>query len=286
MTRAIADPRDVNQALVEAYLARRALDYLVGFSLSPVLWRKLPGSKSAGRVQSVALKLVCERETELELFRPREYWTVEAVMETVDGKELRAQLTHLGGSRLKQFDLGDEAAARAAVAAVERHDFTVGSVESKNVQRRPAPPFTTSTLQQEASRKLGFGASQTMRLAQRLYEGVDTGGETGGLITYMRTDSVALSQEAIVAVRAVIGHEYGHTYIPEKPNYFRNRAKNAQEAHEAIRPTDFSRRPESLSLSRDEHRLYDSYGNGRLQARWQMPDFGRLLLNSHHPMVK
>ncbi len=259
VTDAINNPRPLNQELVDAYLARRALDYLVGFSLSPVLWRKLPGSRSAGRVQSVALRLICEREAEIEVFKAREYWTIEAEFSTGDGKAVPARLTHLNGNRLDRYDLGDEVSARAAVAEIEKHGYTVKAVERKTVNRRAAPPFTTSTLQQEASRKLGFGATRTMRTAQRLYEGVDIGGETVGLITYMRTDSVNLAQEAIVAVRAVIGRAYGHTYVPDSPNTYRNRSKNAQEAHEAIRPTDFSRIPNEVRavLGEDERKLYD-----------------------------
>ena len=259
VTSAVANPRELNQALIDAYLARRALDYLVGFTLSPVLWRKLPGSRSAGRVQSVALRLICEREGEIEAFRPQEYWTVEAVFRTVDGNPVTARLTHLDGRKLDRYDIADEAAARAAVERIESREFSVGGIERKIVQRRAAPPFTTSTLQQEASRKLGFGATRTMRTAQRLYEGVSLGGDTVGLISYMRTDSVNLSQEAVLSARAVIGSEYGHNYIPAEPNRYRNRARNAQEAHEAIRPTDCARHPAriSASLPNDEARLYE-----------------------------
>ena len=256
---ALDHPRALNQELIDAYLARRALDYLVGFSLSPVLWRKLPGSRSAGRVQSVALRLICEREAEIEVFRAREYWTIDALFTTLKGEKVPARLTHLNGAKLDRYDLADEASARAAVAEIERHRYAVKAVERRMVTRRAAPPFTTSTLQQEASRKLGFGATRTMRTAQRLYEGVDIGGETVGLITYMRTDSVNLAQEAIVGVRGVIGEQYGHKYLPEKPNFYKNRSKNAQEAHEAIRPTDFSRLPDRVRghLSDDERKLYD-----------------------------
>ncbi len=259
VTNAVANPRELNQSLIDAYLARRALDYLVGFTLSPVLWRKLPGSRSAGRVQSVALRLICEREGEIEVFKPREYWTVEAIFRTVDGNPVTARLTHLDGRKLDRYDLADEAAAQAAVERIMSREFSVGGIERKIVQRRAAPPFTTSTLQQEASRKLGFGATRTMRTAQRLYEGVPIGGETVGLISYMRTDSVNLSQEAILSARAVIGSEYGHNYIPEEPNRYRNKARNAQEAHEAIRPTDCARHPSRISgrLPDDEARLYE-----------------------------
>ncbi len=256
---AIAHPRSLNHELIEAYLARRALDYLVGFTLSPVLWRKLPGSKSAGRVQSVALRLVCEREAEIESFRPREFWTVEAVFSTADGARFTARLTHLDGRKLDKFDLSDEAAARRTVERLSVLDYRVAKVERKQVRRNPYPPFTTSTLQQEASRKLGFGASQTMRTAQKLYEGIDIGGETVGLITYMRTDGLQMAQEALTAARRLIGNGYGAAYLPDAPRIYKSTAKNAQEAHEAIRPTDFARRPEHVahSLSRDELRLYE-----------------------------
>ena len=256
---ALQHPREVKRELVEAYLARRALDYLVGFTLSPVLWRKLPGSRSAGRVQSVALRLICEREAEIEVFKPQEYWTIEALFTTAAGAPIKARLTHLNGRKLDKFDLRDEAAAKDAVETIKRHAYAVSSVERKTVKRHPQPPFTTSTLQQEASRKLGFGASRTMRTAQKLYEGIDIGGETVGLITYMRTDSVNLSQEAVGAMRDLIASDYGPQYRPETPNVYKSKSKNAQEAHEAIRPTDVARKPDSLAgkLGPDEARLYD-----------------------------
>ncbi len=256
---AMAHPRDLDQPLIEAYLARRALDYLVGFTLSPVLWRKLPGSRSAGRVQSVALRLICEREAEIEAFRPREYWTVEALFITPAGAPFTARLTHLDGKRLDQFDLNTEALALRAKAAVEAGSFTVGSVERKRVKRNPPPPFTTSTLQQEASRKLGFGAQQTMRLAQQLYEGVELEGDTVGLITYMRTDGVQMAGEAISAIREHVNGTYGRDYLPVAPREYTSRAKNAQEAHEAIRPTDVVRTPDSVAhaLNSDQRRLYE-----------------------------
>jgi DNA topoisomerase-1 len=256
---AIAAPRDLDQPLIEAYLARRALDYLVGFTLSPVLWRKLPGSRSAGRVQSVALRLICEREAEIEIFRPREYWTVEAVFTTPGGAPFTARLTHLDGKRLDQFDLNNETLAHAAKAAVEAGRFTVGSVERKRVKRNPPPPFTTSTLQQEASRKLGFGAQQTMRTAQQLYEGIDIDGETVGLISYMRTDGVQMAKEAVFAIRDHVKSVYGPDYLPGAPREYQTRVKNAQEAHEAIRPTDVARTPDSVArdLTSDQRRLYE-----------------------------
>ena len=256
---AIARPRDLDQPLIEAYLARRALDYLVGFTLSPVLWRKLPGSRSAGRVQSVALRLICEREAEIEVFRPREYWTIEAQFVTPAGAPFTARLTHIDGKRLEQFDLNNESLARAAKAAVEAGSFTVGSVERKRVKRNPPPPFTTSTLQQEASRKLGFGAQQTMRVAQQLYEGVDIGGETVGLITYMRTDGVQMAREAVDAIRSHVRGAYGPDYLPPAPREYQTRVKNAQEAHEAVRPTDAALTPDQVAndLSADQRRLYE-----------------------------
>lgn len=255
---AIAHPRELDQALIDAYLARRALDYLVGFTLSPVLWRKLPGARSAGRVQSVALRLICEREAEVERFVPQEYWSVEAVFRTQERKTFTARLTHLDGTKLDRLDIKSEAQAKAAVAAIEAGEFSIGSVEKKRVRRNPSPPFTTSTLQQEASRKLGFGASRTMQLAQRLYEGVDIGGETTGLITYMRTDGVQMSPEAITQIRTAIGGEYGDRYLPNTPRAYTSKAKNAQEAHEAIRPTDVVRTPESMRsrLDADQWKLY------------------------------
>lgn len=256
---AVENPRQINNELVEAYLARRALDYLVGFNLSPVLWRKLPGARSAGRVQSVALRLICEREAEIEGFTPREYWSLEADFQTPSGQVVPARLTHLNGRKLDKFDLGDAQAATAAKAEVERHGYRVATVEKKSVKRNPQPPFTTSTLQQEASRKLGFGAKRTMQVAQKLYEGVDIGGETVGLITYMRTDSVALSQEALSACRNLITASYGDAYLPDAPRRFTNKSKNAQEAHEAIRPTDVSRNPTAVAgyLDADQRKLYE-----------------------------
>jgi DNA topoisomerase-1 len=256
---AMAAPRDLDQPLIEAYLARRALDYLVGFTLSPVLWRKLPGSRSAGRVQSVALRLICEREAEIEAFRAREYWTVEADFVTPAGAQFSTRLTHLEGKKLDQFDLADEATAMRAKQRVEAGRFHVGSVEKRRVKRHPYAPFTTSTLQQEASRKLGFGAQQTMRLAQQLYEGVDLDGETVGLITYMRTDGVQMAREAITAIREHVQGTYGTNYLPPSPREYQTKVKNAQEAHEAIRPTDVERTPDSIArfLSNDQRRLYE-----------------------------
>ncbi|HEU0117721.1 MAG TPA: type I DNA topoisomerase, partial [Alphaproteobacteria bacterium] len=258
VTDAIAHPRDIDKDLVDAYMARRALDYLVGFSLSPVLWRKLPGAKSAGRVQSVALRLICERESEIEVFKPQEFWSIEAVFNTANGASLPARLTHLDGKKLDKFAIQNEAEAEAALAVLNRLSWKVGSVEKKQSRRNPYPPFTTSTIQQEASRKLGLTATRTMRTAQGLYEGVDIGGETVGLITYMRTDGVSLSAEAIASAREVIGRDFGKDYLPAEPRVYKNASKNAQEAHEAIRPTDMNRTPESVAkyLDADALRLY------------------------------
>ena len=256
---AFQEPRTVDNDLVEAYLARRALDYLVGFNLSPVLWRKLPGSKSAGRVQSVALRLICEREAEIEVFKPEEYWSVETDLAKTSGETFQAKLSVLNGDKLKKLDLKNEAMASTAVDALKAADLTILSVEKKQTRRNPAPPFITSTLQQEASRKLGFGASQTMRIAQQLYEGIDLGGETTGLITYMRTDGITLSPEAVQSCTALAKKEFGNEYVPDKPRVYKSKGKNAQEAHEAIRPTSISRKPDGLKklLSPDQYRLYE-----------------------------
>ncbi|MEE9347018.1 MAG: type I DNA topoisomerase, partial [Robiginitomaculum sp.] len=255
VTTAIANPRELDMELVNAYLARRALDYLVGFTLSPVLWRKLPGARSAGRVQSVALRLICERETEIEAFENQEFWSVDAVMGASAGT-INAKLSHLKGEKLEKFSLPNQALASAAKAAVEAADLSVISVTAKPHSRNPNAPFTTSTLQQEASRKLGFSATRTMQTAQKLYEGIDIGGETTGLITYMRTDGVSMVGEAIDECRAVISKDYGPNYLPGKARVYTSKAKNAQEAHEAIRPTSFERAPGSLNLSGDLAKLY------------------------------
>jgi DNA topoisomerase-1 len=256
---AIAAPRDLDTNLIDAYLARRALDYLFGFTLSPVLWRKLPGSRSAGRVQSVALRLICEREAEIEAFRAREYWTIEGAFASQAGASFTARLVSLDGRKLGQFDLPDEATAKAAVARAAAARYRIASVEKKRVRRNPPAPFTTSTLQQEAARKLGFSATRTMRTAQQLYEGVELGGETVGLITYMRTDGVQMAAEAIASIRRHIGATAGDAYLPATPRAYASRAKNAQEAHEAIRPTDVARTPEEVAraLSEDQRRLYE-----------------------------
>jgi DNA topoisomerase-1 len=259
VTEAMAHPRAIDQALVDAYLARRALDYLVGFTLSPVLWRKLPGARSAGRVQSVALRLVCDRELEIEKFVSQEYWSLVATLATPRQEAFEARLVGADGKKLQRLDIGSGAEAADFKRALETALFTVASVEAKPVKRHPYAPFTTSTLQQEASRKLGFAPAHTMRVAQRLYEGVDIGGETVGLITYMRTDGVQIAEEAIPAVRGVIESDYGKEYLPHSPRRYETKAKNAQEAHEAIRPTDLSRRPRDTKsfLDADQAKLYE-----------------------------
>ena len=249
VTEAMSHPRDVDMELVEAYLARRALDYLVGFNLSPVLWRKLPGAKSAGRVQSVCLRLIVERELEIEAFKAREYWTVSATLATPRGQEYQARLTVLGGKKLDRYDLANETAAELAVQAVRSRDLTVKSVEAKPAARNPYPPFMTSTLQQEASRKLGMGAKACMSAAQRLYE--------AGHITYMRTDGIDMAPEAVMAARDAIKTRFGAEYVPDSPRMYKNKAKNAQEAHECIRPTDMMLSPDKLKAEGEQKKLYD-----------------------------
>ncbi|KAL2643047.1 hypothetical protein R1flu_010634 [Riccia fluitans] len=261
--RAMESPRDISYTLVEAYLARRALDYLIGFDLSPVLWRKLPGSKSAGRVQSAALRLVSEREMEMEAFVPREYWTIDANVAVANngkvGALFPAKVTHVDGEKLSQFSLVSEEMARNVAMRVQSSRFHVSDVKKSMVRRNPPAPYITSTLQQDASSKLGFGATRTMTSAQQLYEGVKLeNDELVGLITYMRTDGVQMSDEAVQSIRSFVSERYGENFVPPKPRQFSSRAKNAQEAHEAIRPTDVHRLPSMLEhvLEEDELRLY------------------------------
>ena len=250
VTEAMKNPRDVNMPLVHAYLARRALDYLVGFNLSPVLWRKLPGSKSAGRVQSVCLRLIVEREMEIEAFRAQEYWSVSAALATPRGQDVSAKLVSLAGKKLDKFDIATGEAAELAVQAVTSRDLTVTSVEAKPANRNPSAPFMTSTLQQEASRKFGMGAKHCMSTAQRLYE--------AGYITYMRTDGIDMAPEAVMSARDVIKDRYGADYVPKSPRMYKNKAKNAQEAHECIRPTDMAVSPDKLKIAdSDQRKLYD-----------------------------
>ncbi len=256
---AMANPRAIDEPLVDAYLARRALDYLVGFTLSPVLWRKLPGARSAGRVQSVALRLICDRELEIERFVPQEYWSVRANLATPSGDPFQARIAEFDGRKLTRLSIAGESEAKTIVAHLEAASLRIASVESKPQRRNPQPPFTTSTLQQEAQRKLGFDAARTMQFAQRLYEGIELSGETVGLITYMRTDGVDIEPEALGGIRSVIGADYGDRYLPATPRKYHAKAKNAQEAHEAIRPTDARRAPGDVArfLDRDQARLYE-----------------------------
>ncbi|WP_300534250.1 type I DNA topoisomerase, partial [uncultured Mameliella sp.] len=250
VSEAMKNPRDIDAPLVEAYLARRALDYLVGFNLSPVLWRKLPGARSAGRVQSVCLRLIVEREMEIEAFKPREFWQVKAQLTTPRGQSYEARLTNLAGKKLDRYDLANLTDAEMAVSAIEKRALKVLSVEAKPTSRNPSAPFMTSTLQQEASRKFGMGARQAMNAAQRLYE--------AGHITYMRTDGIDMAPEAVTAARDAIKDRYGANYVPDSPRMYKNKAKNAQEAHECIRPTDMTKDAESLRLSEpDQRKLYD-----------------------------
>ena len=256
---AMKSPRQIDQPLVDAYLARRALDYLVGFNLSPVLWRKLPGARSAGRVQSVALRLVCDRELEIEKFIRQEYWSLVAHLLTKQKAPFIARLVGADGQKITRLDIGKGEDAQNFKAALEQATFRVVSVEAKPARRNPWPPFTTSTLQQEASRKLGLAPGRTMQIAQRLYEGADIGGERVGLITYMRTDGVDMAPEAVQAARSVIATEFGDRYVPQAPRVYQTKQKNAQEAHEAIRPTDMSRLPKTVAkfLEKDQLALYE-----------------------------
>ncbi|EKF43908.1 DNA topoisomerase I subunit omega [Nitratireductor indicus C115] len=274
---AMAHPRDVDVPLVDAYLARRALDYLVGFTLSPVLWRKLPGARSAGRVQSVALRLVCDREAEIERFVREEYWQIAAKLATPRDDLFEARLTALDGKKLQKLDIKNKEQADGIKAMLQGASFRALSVEAKPTRRNPAPPFTTSTLQQAASSRLSFGASRTMQIAQRLYEGIDIGGETAGLITYMRTDGVQMAPEALDQARAAIGKEFGDKFLPEKPRFYSAKAKNAQEAHEAIRPTDFSRTPAAMRkyLDADQARLYEMIWKRAIASQMEAAEIER-----------
>ncbi len=279
--KAMDTPRDIDEPLVDAYLARRALDYLVGFNLSPVLWRKLPGSRSAGRVQSVSLRLICDRELEIEQFKTEEYWSIDVNLSNQAKEKFTARLALLNGKKLQKFSLTTAEAAGAAEKTIRDSRFTIADVESKPAKRYPAPPFTTSTLQQEAARKLGFNAQRTMRCAQKLYEGIDIGGETVGLITYMRTDGVSIAQEAIHGCRDVIAREYGDRYVPAKPRLYKSKAKNAQEAHEAVRPTDMGRLPKTIAarLDDDQRRLYELIWKRTVASQMAEANFERTTAN-------
>ena len=276
--KAIENPRQIDIPLVEAYLARRALDYLVGFNISPILWTKLPGSKSAGRVQSVALKLITEREHEIELFKPEEYWTLSSEFTNLDNKNILSKLSLFEGEKIERFTFKNKAEINKAIEIINKSKFTVKDINSKVHKRNPLAPFTTSTLQQTASGKFGFGASRTMQIAQRLYQGIDIEGETTGLITYMRTDGTQISQEAISEFRELIKGEYGKEYLPETINtYEGKKAKNAQEAHEAIRPTNINRKPNDIKkyVNADQFKLYELIWSRALSSQMNPAEFYR-----------
>ena len=255
----LKEPRKIDENLVNAYLARRALDFLVGFTLSPVLWRKLPGSKSAGRVQSVALRIISERELEIEKFNPQEYWSIQGNFLNKDNKDINARLTLFDGSKIDKLDIKNEKQATEIYETIKKSNFNVNEITKKEAKRNPYPAFTTSTMQIESSRKLGLSASQTMRTAQKLYEGTEIDGETTGLITYMRTDSVVMSNEAVNQIRNFVGENYGKEYLPDVPRVYKSKAKNAQEAHECIRPTNVNLTPKNIKqyITGEEHKLYE-----------------------------
>ncbi|MGB7620185.1 MAG: type I DNA topoisomerase, partial [Pseudolabrys sp.] len=277
VSEAMKHPRQIDGALVDAYLARRALDYLVGFTLSPVLWRKLPGARSAGRVQSVALRLVCDRELEIEKFVAKEYWSILAKLATPRNEVFEARLVGADGQKIQRLDIGSGAEAESFTRDLENAIFTVTAVEAKPARRNPPPPFTTSTMQQEASRKLGFAPAITMRLAQRLYEGVEIDGEATGLITYMRTDGIDMAPEAIADIRSMLGRNYGKEYVPSSPREYHNKSKNAQEAHEAVRPTSASRTPAEVAkyVDRDQARLYELIWNRAVASQMESAELER-----------
>ena len=278
----IENPRNLNLELVNAYLARRALDYLVGFNISPILWTKLPGSKSAGRVQSVALKVIVEREYEIELFKPKEFWTLGGIFKNKENKDLNSKINTFNSQKVEKFTFKNKDDAKKAVEEIELNKFIVSSIESKPFKRNPYAPFRTSTMQQDASRKLGFGASRTMQLAQRLYQGIDIEGETVGLITYMRTDGTDISLDAVDDCRKFITEKISSKYLPkEARNYSGKKAKNAQEAHEAIRPTDINRTPESLKtrLDKDQFRLYELIWNRTVSSQMESAEFERTTID-------
>ena len=274
----IENPRQIEPLLVDAYMARRALDYLVGFNISPILWTKLPGSKSAGRVQSVALKLITEREHEIESFKPEEFWTLSIKFKDQKNQNITASISHLNDKKIEKFSFRNKEEIIKAISSINQKKFSITDISSKMVNRNPTGPFTTSTLQQTASSRLGFGASRTMQIAQKLYQGVEIEGETIGLITYMRTDGTNLSKDAITAFREYIKNEIGNEYLPKDYlNYSGKKAKNAQEAHEAIRPTDIIRTPQSVKkyLSTDQNKLYDLIWSKALSSQMESAKFDR-----------
>ena len=275
---AIKNPRDIHLPLVEAYLARRALDYLVGFNISPILWTKLPGSKSAGRVQSVALKLITEREKEIELFKPEEYWTLTSDFTNKDNKKILSKLSLYNEKKIERFTFKNKNEIDKAIDVINKSKFLIKDVNTKIFKRNPLAPFTTSTLQQTASGKFGFGASRTMQIAQKLYQGIDIDGETTGLITYMRTDGTSISKEAINEFRDVINKDFGDKFLPKDPNNFTGKkAKNAQEAHEAIRPTDVTRKPVDIKkyVNADQYKLYELIWSRALSSQMNPAEFDR-----------
>ncbi len=278
VTHGIENPRQIEPLLVDAYMARRALDYLVGFNISPILWTKLPGSKSAGRVQSVALKLITEREHEIELFKPEEFWTLGINFQDKNKSNITASIFQLDGEKIEKFSFKNKEEIEKAIAKIKTKKFKITDISSKVVSRNPSGPFTTSTLQQVASSRLGFGASRTMQIAQKLYQGIEIEGDTVGLITYMRTDGTNLSNDAVSDFRNFIKKEYGNVYLPENPNnYSGKKAKNAQEAHEAIRPTDINRNPDSVKkyLSSDQQKLYSLIWSRALSSQMESAKFDR-----------
>ena len=276
--KAIDNPRQIEIPLVEAYLARRALDYLVGFNISPILWAKLPGSKSAGRVQSVALKLITEREHQIELFEPTEYWTLTSDFTNTDNKNIFAKLSLFEGKKIEKFSFKNMTEIEKAVNVINKSNFKIKDINSKIYKKNPLAPFTTSTLQQTASSKFGFGASRTMQIAQKLYQGIEIEGETTGLITYMRTDGIQISKEAVIEFRNLIKKDFGKEYLPENSNsYEGKKAKNAQEAHEAIRPTDITRKPSDVKkyVNAEQLKLYDLIWSRALSSQMNPAEFYR-----------
>ena len=285
VTNGIENPREIEDHLVDAYMARRALDYLVGFNISPILWTKLPGSKSAGRVQSVALKLLTEREHEIEIFKPEEFWTLNVIFKTENNSSITSNVFQLDGKKVEKFSFRKKDDINKAIEIIKSQKYKISDISSKVFTRNPVGPFTTSTLQQSASSKLGFGASRTMQIAQRLYQGIDIEGDTKGLITYMRTDGTNISKDAVTEFRDYINSNYGKEYLPEEPNnYSGKKAKNAQEAHEAIRPTNITSDPNSLKkyLSSDQYKLYNLIWSRALSSQMQSAKFDRktILINS------
>ena len=278
VTNGIENPREIEPHLVDAYMARRALDYLVGFNISPILWTKLPGSKSAGRVQSVALRLLTEREHEIEIFKPDEFWSLNVIFEDKNNSKITSNINLIDGKKIEKFSFKNKDDINVAIKQIQNKNYSITDISSKVYTRNPSGPFTTSTLQQTASSKLGFGASRTMQIAQRLYQGIDIDGDTIGLITYMRTDGTNISKDAIDNFRNYINENYGKEYLPSAPlNYSGKKAKNAQEAHEAIRPTEITRNPDSLKkyLSTDQYKLYNLIWSRALSSQMESAKFDR-----------